>query len=58
MKIVSAKYYFFIYAAAWFMSCCFVSSCENSQEEIDRYTKNKVMQEEAIKVAESLEPVR
>lgn len=36
-------------AAVLLLSCCFVS-CENSQEEIDRWTKNKVMQEEAIKV--------
>jgi LPS export ABC transporter protein LptC len=50
MKIVSGKYYLIIYAAALFMSCCFVSSCENSQEDIDRYTRNKVMQEEAIQI--------
>lgn len=32
------------------MSCCFFSSCENTQEEIDKWTKDKVMQEEAIGV--------
>lgn len=32
------------------MSCCFFSSCENTQEEIDKWTKNKVMQEEAISI--------
>ncbi|MFC0774453.1 LPS export ABC transporter periplasmic protein LptC [Terrimonas alba] len=36
-------------AAALLLSCCFVS-CENSQEEIDKWTRNKVMQEEAINV--------
>lgn len=41
-----AKYFT---AAALLLSCCFVS-CENSQEEIDKWTKNKVMQEEAINV--------
>ena len=50
MKIVSKKYCFLIYAAALVMSCCFVSGCENTQEEIDALTKNKVMQEEAITV--------
>ncbi|HKZ66888.1 MAG TPA: LPS export ABC transporter periplasmic protein LptC [Chitinophagaceae bacterium] len=50
MKIVPEKYYFFFYAAALLMSCCFVSSCENTQEEIDKWTKTKVMQEEAIRV--------
>ena len=50
MKLVPEKYYFFFYAAALLMSCCFVSSCENTQEEIDKWTKNKVMQEEAIRV--------
>ena len=50
MKIVPVKYYFFFYAAALFMSCCFVSSCENTQEEIDALTRTKVMQEEAINV--------
>ena len=50
MKIGSTKYYFFFYAAALVMSCCFFSSCENTQEEIDKWTKNKVMQEEAISI--------
>jgi LPS export ABC transporter protein LptC len=50
MKIVSEKYYFFLYAAALIMSCCFVTGCENTQEEIDNYTKTKTMQEEAITV--------
>ena len=50
MKIVPEKYYFFFYAAALLMSCCFVSGCENTQEEIDALIKKKVMQEEAIRV--------
>ena len=50
MKIVSEKYYFLIYAAALFMSCCFFSSCENSPGDIAVWTKNKVMQEEAISI--------
>ena len=50
MKIVPEKYYFFFYAAALLMSCCFVSGCENTQEEIDALTKKKVMQEEAIRI--------
>ncbi len=50
MKIVPEKYYFFFYAAALLMSCCFVSGCENTQEEIDALTKTKVMQEEAIRI--------
>ena len=50
MKIGSTKYYFFFYAAALVMCCCFFASCENTQEEIDRWTKNKVMQEEATNI--------
>lgn len=50
MKLGSEKYYFFFYAAAFMMSCCFFISCENSQEEIDRLTKSKTMQEEATGV--------
>lgn len=50
MKIVPEKYYFFFYAAALLTSCCFVSGCENTQEEIDALIKKKVMQEEAIRV--------
>lgn len=50
MKIVSKKYYFFFYSAALLISCCFVSGCENTQEEIDALTKTKVMQEEAIHI--------
>lgn len=49
MKMVSKKYYIFR-AAALIMSCCFFCSCENTQEEIDALTKNKVMQEEAINI--------
>jgi LPS export ABC transporter protein LptC len=50
MKIGSTKYYFFLYAAALVMSCCFFISCENTQEEIDNLIKTKVMQEEAISI--------
>jgi LPS export ABC transporter protein LptC len=50
MKIGSTKYYFFLYAAALVMGCCFFAGCENTQEEIDRWTKNKVMQEEATNI--------
>ena len=39
----------FFTTAALLLSCCFVS-CENSQEEIDKWTKNKVMQEEATNI--------
>ena len=49
MKMVFNRYYF-LYAAALLMSCCFVSGCENTQEEIDALTKTKVMQEEAIRI--------
>ncbi|WP_276504829.1 LPS export ABC transporter periplasmic protein LptC [Terrimonas pollutisoli] len=45
---VSSIMKYFI-AAALLLSCCFVS-CENSQEEIDKWTRNKVMQEEATNV--------
>lgn len=38
------------YTAAFILSCCFVCSCENTQEDIDRLTKKVTMQEEAINV--------
>ena len=44
---VPEKYYSFFFAATLIISCCFVSSCENTQEEINRFTSTKVMQEEA-----------
>ena len=47
-SIAIAKKYFL--TAALIGSCCFVCSCENTQEEIDRLTKKKVMQEEATGV--------
>ena len=47
MIVVPEKYYSFFYAAALFLSCCFVSSCENTQEDINRFNSTKVMQEEA-----------
>ena len=47
MIVVREKYYSFFYAAALFLSCCFVSSCENTQEDINRFNSTKVMQEEA-----------
>lgn len=37
-------------AAALLMGCCFFWSCENSQKDIDAWTKNKVLQEEAYDV--------
>lgn len=40
----------YFYTAALILSCCFVCSCENTQEEIDRLTKKVTMQEEAINV--------
>jgi LPS export ABC transporter protein LptC len=46
--IAIARKYFS--TAALIGSCCFVCSCENTQEEIDRLTKKKVMQEEATGV--------
>jgi LPS export ABC transporter protein LptC len=36
--------------AAFILSCCFICSCENSQQEIDVWTKDKEMKEEAITV--------
>ncbi len=36
--------------AAFFTGCCLVWGCENKQEDIDVWTKDKVMQEEAIDV--------
>jgi len=50
MKIGPIKYYFFFHAAALVMSCCFFISCENTQEEIDKWTNSKVMQEEATHI--------
>ena len=47
MFVVREKYYSSFYAAALFLSCCFVCSCENTQEDIDRFNSTKVMQEEA-----------
>ena len=38
------------FAAALFLSCCFVWSCENSQRDIDVWTTKKVMKETAIQV--------
>jgi len=49
MKIVSEKYKVWISAAAFIVSCFFVS-CENKQEDIDAWTKNKEMKEEAISI--------
>ncbi|MGZ8556816.1 MAG: LPS export ABC transporter periplasmic protein LptC [Chitinophagaceae bacterium] len=46
MNFVPEKYYF-LHAAALLMSCCFVCSCENTQEDINRFTSTKIMQEEA-----------
>ena len=46
MIVVPEKYYS-LYAAALIMSCCFVCSCENTQEDINRFNSTKVMQEEA-----------
>ena len=48
MIVVREKYYSFFYAAALFLSCYFVCSCENTQKEInDAFSTAKVMQEEA-----------
>lgn len=38
------------YAAAFLISCCFIYSCENKQEEIDKWLKDKVMTEEATNI--------
>jgi LPS export ABC transporter protein LptC len=46
----SAKYYSILYTAALLWSCCFVMGCENTQKEIDIWTKDKVMQEEATDI--------
>lgn len=50
MRIVSEKYRSFFYAAAFIMSCCFISACENDQEAINVWTKDKIMKEEATGV--------
>jgi LPS export ABC transporter protein LptC len=50
MKIVSEKYCVMYHAAALLLSCCFVCSCENKQEEIDKWLKDKVMTEEATDI--------
>jgi LPS export ABC transporter protein LptC len=50
MKIVSGKYCIMYHAAAFLISCCFVCSCENKQEEIDKWLKDKVMTEEATDI--------
>jgi LPS export ABC transporter protein LptC len=47
MQTVVEKYYKVFYSAALVMSCFFICGCENTQEEIDALTKNKVMVEEA-----------
>lgn len=38
------------FAAAFITGCCFVCSCENSQKELDEWTKDRVLTEEATKV--------
>ncbi len=40
----------YLHAAAFLVSCCFVSSCENTQADIDRLTRKADMKEEAINV--------
>src|SRR5690606_36517534 len=40
----------YLQAAAFLVSCCFVSSCENTQADIDRLTRKVDMKEEAINV--------
>ncbi|MEQ1677043.1 MAG: LPS export ABC transporter periplasmic protein LptC [Chitinophagaceae bacterium] len=39
-----------LHAAALFMCCCFVCSCENDEKKLDEWTKKVVMREEAINV--------
>lgn len=43
-----------IYAAAFIISCCFVCGCENDQAEIDKWTSNETMVEEATNVVSYL----
>jgi LPS export ABC transporter protein LptC len=42
--------YRYLFAAAFVISCFFISACENSQKDIDAWTKNKDLKEEAIQV--------
>ncbi len=46
----SSFYNNIIYAAAFFISCCFVSACENDQKKIDDLTRKAIMREEATNV--------
>jgi LPS export ABC transporter protein LptC len=39
-----------LHAAALFIGCCFVYSCENDEKVIDNYTRNVVMKEEAVNI--------
>lgn len=50
MRIVSEKYSSLIYAAAFILSCCFISACENDEKDINVWTRDKPMREEATSV--------
>ena len=44
----------FSFAAAFFVSCCFVCSCENTQKEIDDWVKDKMITDTVSKVTSFL----
>lgn len=44
----------FFYSAAFFMSCFFVCSCENTQKEIDEWVKDKLVVDSVRKVTSFL----
>ena len=50
MPVIPGKYKLILYTAALVISCCFVYSCENQQEDIDKWLKDKVMTEEATNI--------
>lgn len=50
MRIIPEKYHLLFCATAFSIGCCFLYGCENSEEEINVWTKNKIMREEAIDI--------
>jgi LPS export ABC transporter protein LptC len=50
MPAIQEQYKILFYTAALVISCCFVFSCENKQEDIDKWLKDKVMTEVATNI--------
>jgi LPS export ABC transporter protein LptC len=50
MPVIPEQYKILFYTAALVISCCFVFSCENKQEDIDKWLKDKVMTEVATNI--------